>query len=88
MSCTTNDAAFSHASEELDSRSNKQLTCVNGGLVYVPYSRGFNDIPNHKLLNSFVLGHAARAVGASHGLDVAAAVLGASSITAFASLKT
>lgn len=64
------------------------LTCIYGGFVYVSDSGGFDDIPNHEFFDRLVLRHAARAVGAPHSFHVATAVLGASSITAFASLKT
>lgn len=65
----------------------EQLTCINGGFVDVPDSGGFYDIPYHKLFDGFVFWHAASAVGAPHGLNVATAVFGASSIAAFTSLK-
>lgn len=68
--------------------TNNELTCIHGGFIDIPDGGRFNDIPNHKLFDRLVLRYASRAVGAPHSLHVATAVLGASSITAFASLES
>lgn len=63
------------------------LTGIYGGFVDIPDSGRFDDIPNHELLDSLILRHASRAVSAPYSLNVATAVLSASSIAAFTSLK-
>jgi hypothetical protein len=63
------------------------LTGIARGLVDVTNSSSLDDVADHKLLDGLVLGHAAGAVGASHGVYVAPAVLGASSVASFARLK-
>lgn len=66
----------------------KQLTGIDGGFVDISHGGRFDNIPNDEFLDGLVLRHTSGAVGASDSLHVATAVLGASSITAFASLKT
>lgn len=48
----------------------------DAGLRDVPDGCGLHDVPDDELLDGFVLGDAAGAVGAADGLDVAAALLG------------
>lgn len=52
------------------------LTVEDAGLRDVPDGCGLHDVPDDELLDGFVLGDAAGAVGAADGLDVAAALLG------------
>lgn len=68
-------------------RGGHTLTCVHGGLGDVTDSRSLDNVSDDEFLDRLVLGHASRAVGATHGLHVSAVVLAASSITAFLRLN-
>lgn len=63
------------------------LTVVAGSIRNITNGSGFDDVPDHELLDRLILRDAAGAIGATHGLDVAAVVLAASSITPLLSLK-
>ena len=65
----------------------QDVLLVHGRLSDVPHGRRLDDVPDDELLDRLVLGHAASAVGATHGLHVAAVVLAASSITPLLGLK-
>ena len=61
------------------------ILAVDAGVGDVPDSGGLHNVPDHELLDGLVLGHALGAVGASHELDVATAMLVASVVTALGS---
>lgn len=64
-----------------------KLTVVAGSIRDITNGSSLDDVSDHKLLDGLILWDAAGAVGATHGLDVAAVVLAASSITPLLSLK-
>ena len=71
---------------EMNSRTFRELTLVDAGLVDITHSGGLDDVAHDKLFDGLVLGAASGAVGAPDRLHVAAAVLVASSITALGRL--
>lgn len=66
----------------LDEQLGEGVRLVSGGLTDVSLRRGINNVADSESLDSLVLADASTAVVASHVLDVAAAVLGSSVITA------
>lgn len=62
------------------------LTVEDAGLGDVPHCRSLHDVPDDKLLDGLVLGHAAGTVGAADGLHVPTALLGATVIPPFLGL--
>lgn len=62
------------------------LTVKDAGLGDVPHCRRLHDVPDDKLLDGLVLGHAAGTVGAADGLHVPTALLGATVIPPFLGL--
>lgn len=65
----------------------KKLTFVHRRVSDIANSRRLDDVSHHELLDRLVFGHAAGAVGASHRLHMAAAVLRTSVITSLRSLR-
>ena len=70
---------------ELGVQLGQLVAGVHAGVRDVPHSGGLHNVPDHELLDGLVLGHALGAVGASHELDVATAMLVASVVTALGS---
>jgi len=60
----------------------QRVRLVDRGLGEIPDSCRLHDVPDDELLDGLVLGHAARAVGAAHGVHVTSALLRATSIPA------
>ena len=69
-----------HTVVQLRVELRKDIKRVDWGLGDIPDGSSFNDVPNHKLADSFVLGTGFAAVGTTDVLDMATAVLGASII--------
>lgn len=63
------------------------LTGIARGFIDVSDSGSLDDVADHELLDGFVLGHTPGAVGATDRVNMTPAVLGASSVASFASLK-
>lgn len=59
----------------------QNVRVVAGSVRNITNGSGLDDVSDHELLDGLILWDAAGAVGATHGLDVAAVVLAASSIT-------
>lgn len=76
-----------HTVVQLGVQLGQDVLLVHGRLGDVPHSRRLDDVPDDELLDRLVLGHAPSAVGATHGLHVAAVVLAPSSITPFLGLQ-
>ena len=66
----------------LDEQLGESILLVSRGLTDVSLRRSINHVADSETLDSLVLGNASTAVVASHVLNVAAAVLGSSVITA------
>lgn len=62
------------------------IRLIKASLRYVSDSSSLDDVANDKFLNGLVLGDAASAIGAADWIHMAATVLGASAVSAFASL--
>jgi len=71
-----------HAVVELRVELGQHVRVPDAGLRDVTDGGGLHNVADDELLDSLILGHAAGAVGATHGLHMAAVVLVASSITA------
>lgn len=61
-------------------------TVEHTGLGDVPHSRCLHDVPDDKLLDGLVFGHAAGTVCAADGLNVATALLGTAVVPPFLGL--
>lgn len=61
------------------------IRLVEASLRYVPDGSRFNDVANNKLLNSFVLRDTASTIGTADWIYMATAMLGTSTVSAFAS---
>lgn len=71
-----------HAVVELRIELGQHVRVPDAGLRDVAHGGSLHDVADDELLDCLVLGHAAGAVGAAHGLHMAAIVLVASSVTA------
>lgn len=56
---------------------------VHAGIVDIPDSGGFHYVTDNELLDRLILRDASRAVGATDGINMAAAMLGTSSVPTF-----
>lgn len=63
------------------------IRLVVAGLRDIADSSSFHDVTDNKFLDRLVLGDTARTVGAAYRVHMATAVLGASTVSAFASLQ-
>ena len=69
-----------HTVVQLRVELRKHIKRIDRGLGDIPDGSSFNDVPNHKLADSFVLRTGFAAVGTTDVLDMATAMLGASII--------
>lgn len=76
-SCTANSHQAKHPTH----------TLVHGSLLDIPNGGSLDHVAHKVTADGLVLGHAAAAVVAAHGLDVAAAVLVAAVVPALLSLS-
>lgn len=76
-----------HTVVQLRVQLRQDVLLVHRCLGNVPDSRRLDNVPDDKLLNRLVLGNAAGAVCATHGLHMSTVVLAASSITPFLGLQ-
>ena len=74
-----------HAIMQLDIELGKHVGVEDACFRYVPDSSGFYNVPNDKLLDGLILGHAPGAVRAANGLHMAAALFGATVVSSFES---
>ena len=72
-----------HAIMQLDIELGKHVGVEDACFRYVPDSSGFYNVPNDKLLDGLILGHAPGAVRAANGLHMAAALFGATVVSSF-----
>lgn len=75
-----------HTVVQLGVQLGQDVLLVHGRLGDVPHSRRLDDVPDDELLDRLVLWHATGAVGATHRVYVATAVLGTSTIPSLARL--
>lgn len=68
---------------QLDIELGKHVGVEDACFRYVPDSSGFYNVPNDKLLDGLILGHAPGAVRAANGLHMAAALFGATVVSSF-----
>jgi len=64
-----------HTIAELGIQFWELITSVNTSLRYIPDSSSLHNVPDDKLLNSFILGHAFSTVSATDRLYMASTVL-------------
>ena len=72
-----------HAIMQLDIELGKHVGVEDACFRYVPDSSGFYNVPNDKLLDGLILGHAPGAVRAANGLHMAAALFGTTVVSSF-----
>lgn len=68
---------------QLDIELGKHVGVEDACFRYVPDSSGFYNVPNDKLLDGLILGHAPGAVRAANGLHMAAALFGTTVVSSF-----
>lgn len=76
-----------HTVLSLDVQLGDSVLGVNRGLGQVTHSRSFDHVADNEALDGLVLGDAASAVQAANRVDVATAVLGASSVSSLGGLN-
>ena len=57
------------------------VTFINTSISYIPDSSCLHNVPNHKLLNSFVLGYTSCTVCTTYKLDMSTAMLATPTVT-------
>lgn len=72
-----------HAVVQLDIELGKHVSVEDACFRYVPDCSGFYNVPNNKLLNGLILGHAPGAVRAANWLHMAAALFGTTVVSPF-----
>ena len=76
-----------HTIMQLDIELGKHVGVEDACFRYVPDSSGFYNVPNDKLLDGLILGHAPGAVRAANGLHMAAALFGTTVVSSFFGLR-